>query len=407
MSTTMYLHNAASATDTQLDILSGKSLIIDSGASLVIDPSATFTYKGTEITVTAAELNILDGSYWDSQAYTTIAVEADDRVVYNDGGTMKQIKMSDIRSFCAGSTEIGSGTGALAIGTASESITLGTSSTPILHGTTNVTQSAQRAEIIPCNSSTFGTTLAPIVMSSTQINKHYDGWYFKNISITHSDNSTSVGTGSWVTRPLDSAWTIADIQYIQLGFMPLTGGKSPKIIVTVSDSGTTKKYKYSTSTITNEDNKYALLVKLTGTSTPLNIPGHNVLSLDTPTQTDLINSGTFHSDTTIPTSSATITNIELSMDGSVANDTEIIIHECNWVTSVQGTISFKFTNDSVVQAQSAQAVAALYAALYKQSVSQTASDILSTISGVADYTGTIAATVYGNTKVLANYVPQP
>jgi len=402
----MYLHNAASATDTQVDILSGKSLIIDSGANLVIDPSATFTYKGAEITVTAAELNILDGSFWHSQAYTPIAVEADDRVVYNDGGVMTQIKMSDIRSFCAGSAEIGSGTGALAIGTASESITLGASSTPILHGTTNVTQAAQRAEIIPCNSSTFGTTLAPIVMSSTQIDKHYNGWYFKNLQVTHSDNSTSVGTGYWTTRPLDSSWTIADLQYIQVGFMPLSSGKSPKIIVTVSDGGTTKKYKYSTTTTTTVNTKYELLVRLTATSTPLQIPGHTVFPLGAPYETDLTDSGTFLTDTTIPTSSATITNIELYMDGTTAGDTELIIHECNWVTSQQGTISFKFTNDSVVQAQSAQAVAALYAALYKQSVSQTAPEILSTITGVADYTGTIEATVYGNTNVLANYVPQ-
>jgi len=394
----LYLQNAGYAEDSTLTLVGS--------STLVISETTTVTYKGAEITVTADELNILDGSSWYSQTYTSITVDADDRVVYNDGGTMKQIKMSDIRSFCAGSTEIGSGTGALTIGISASSITLGANATPILHGTTHVTEAAQRAEIIPCNYSTFGTTLAPIVMSSTQIDKHYDGWYFKNISITHSDDSTSVGTGSWTTRPLDSAWTIADLQYIQVGFMPLLLGKSPKIIVTVSDSGTTKKYKYSTSTTTNNDNKYALLVKLTGTSTPLNIPGHNVLSLDTPTQTDLAIPGTFADDTTKPSSSATITNIELSMDGSVANDTEIIIHECNWVTSVQGTISFKFTNDSVVQAQSAQAVAALYAALYKQTISQTGVNILETVSGVAAYTGTISANVYGNANVLANYVPQ-
>ena len=85
----------------------------------------------------------------------------------------------------------------------------------------------------------------------------------------------------------------------------------------------------------------------------------------------------------------------------------MIIHECNWVTTSQGTISYKFTNDSVVQAQSAQAVAALYAVLYNKNVSQTDTNILfeNELTG-AGYNGTISSNVYGEQTVLANYVPQ-
>lgn len=405
--TTMYLHNAAIATNAKINILSGKSLIIDSAASLVIDQNAIFTYKGSAITLTAAELNILDGSCWNDQTYSSITVDPNDRVVYNDAGTMKQIKMSDIRAYCTTATSIGTTTGSLSMGTAAEQIDLGKSdgTTRVLIGTTNVTEAAQRAEIIPCNYSTFGSTLAPIVMNSAQIDKHYDGWYFKNLPITHV-GSTSVGTGAWTTRPLDSLWTIADLQYVQMGFMPLTAGKSPGIIVTVNDGGITKKYKYTTATPTIAGKKYELLVRLTGAVSPLKIPGHTQVIVSAPAETDLTNSGNFVTGTTTPTSAATITQIDIYMKGSSANDTEIIIHECNWVTSYQGTISFKFTNDSVVQAQSAQAVAALYAALFKKTISQTTENILEVIPNVADYTSGISENVYGVKNVLANYVSQ-
>lgn len=50
---------------------------------------------GTTITVTAAELNILDG---DTVAVST-TVTGTDSIVFNDGGTMKQVSMNDINTF--------------------------------------------------------------------------------------------------------------------------------------------------------------------------------------------------------------------------------------------------------------------------------------------------------------------
>ena len=53
---------------------------------------------GTLVTATAAELNLLDGA---TSATSTTVVDAD-RVILNDGGTMKQVAMSDIKSYTGG-----------------------------------------------------------------------------------------------------------------------------------------------------------------------------------------------------------------------------------------------------------------------------------------------------------------
>ena len=53
---------------------------------------------GTLVTATAAELNLLDGA---TSATSHSVVDAD-RVILNDGGTMKQVAMSDIKSYTGG-----------------------------------------------------------------------------------------------------------------------------------------------------------------------------------------------------------------------------------------------------------------------------------------------------------------
>jgi len=56
------------------------------------------------VTATAAELNILDG---DTSAISTTVVDAD-RVVFNDAGTMKQVAMSDLKTYINASVGSGS-----------------------------------------------------------------------------------------------------------------------------------------------------------------------------------------------------------------------------------------------------------------------------------------------------------
>ncbi len=60
----------------------------------------TLDIGGTNITATAAELNIIDG---DTSASSTTLVDAD-RVIVNDAGTMKQVAMSDLKTYNPGKT---------------------------------------------------------------------------------------------------------------------------------------------------------------------------------------------------------------------------------------------------------------------------------------------------------------
>ena len=77
------------------------------------------------------------------------------------------------------------------------------------------------------------------------------------------------------------------------------------------------------------------------------------------------------------------------------------MNSVNFVTNLDvGTLSYKFTNDSVVQAQSAQAISALYNYWFRVNLSQTTPGLIDQTSE-SGYVGT--ANTYGATNVLANY----
>ena len=68
------------------------------GKDLYVDGTAyvdAINYNGTAIASTAAELNIVDG---DTSATSTTVADAD-RVVLNDGGTMKQVAVTDLAAY--------------------------------------------------------------------------------------------------------------------------------------------------------------------------------------------------------------------------------------------------------------------------------------------------------------------
>tara|TARA_Y100001972_G_scaffold83458_1_gene101545 strand:- start:528 stop:1361 length:834 start_codon:yes stop_codon:yes gene_type:complete len=78
--------------NTALDVIVDAS----NGTSGTIAPDlTTLTINGTDVTTTAAELNVVDG---DTAATSTTVVGAD-RVVFNDNGTMKQVSLTDINTF--------------------------------------------------------------------------------------------------------------------------------------------------------------------------------------------------------------------------------------------------------------------------------------------------------------------
>ena len=98
------------ALDTMVDALNGT-------AGTVAPDHTVLTLNGTDVTSTAAELNILDGVTatsaelnildGDTAAISTIVADAD-RVVFNDDGTMKQVAMSDIKTYINASVGSGS-----------------------------------------------------------------------------------------------------------------------------------------------------------------------------------------------------------------------------------------------------------------------------------------------------------
>jgi hypothetical protein len=90
---------------------SGNGLKLDSSGNLTVTGEVQMTtldIGGTNVTSTAAELNILDGVTstatelnimdGDTSASSTTLVDAD-RVVTNDAGTMKQVALSDVKTY--------------------------------------------------------------------------------------------------------------------------------------------------------------------------------------------------------------------------------------------------------------------------------------------------------------------
>ena len=101
---------------------SADDLILSGAAGLVV-PEGQLTLGSTAITLTAAELNILDGS---NSASSVTIVDAD-RIILNDNGTMKQVAVSALNSYTSSSIaadDIGTGNAAINITTSSGNITI-------------------------------------------------------------------------------------------------------------------------------------------------------------------------------------------------------------------------------------------------------------------------------------------
>ena len=84
---------------------SADDLILAGGAGLIV-PEGQFTLGSTAVSSTASELNLLDGG---TSVGGSITLADGDGVVTNDGGTMKTIPASDIKTY------VGSAAGAFSI----------------------------------------------------------------------------------------------------------------------------------------------------------------------------------------------------------------------------------------------------------------------------------------------------
>ena len=72
---------------------------IEDNATFNVSSAGKFAYAGTAVTATAAELNLLDGG---TSVGGSITLADADGVVVNDGGTMKTIPASDIKTYASG-----------------------------------------------------------------------------------------------------------------------------------------------------------------------------------------------------------------------------------------------------------------------------------------------------------------
>lgn len=171
--------------DTALDT------IVDgvNGTTGTIAPDlSTLTINGTDVTATAAELNILDGVTstaaelnivdGDTAATATTLVDAD-RVVVNDGGTMVQVAMTDLVTYFNANTAVTS-SGALDSG----SITSGFGT--IDNGSSNITTTGT----ISFGTLTDGTTSITAILDEDDMT---------------SDSATAVPTQQSVKAYVDSS----------------------------------------------------------------------------------------------------------------------------------------------------------------------------------------------------------
>ena len=73
---------------------SADDLILGGGAGLIV-PDGQFTLGSTAVASTAAELNIMDGG----TSASSVTLADADRMVINDGGTMKQVAVTDMTTY--------------------------------------------------------------------------------------------------------------------------------------------------------------------------------------------------------------------------------------------------------------------------------------------------------------------
>jgi hypothetical protein len=84
---------------------SADDLILGGAAGLIV-PEGQFTLGSTAVSSTASELNLLDGG---TSVGSSITLADSDGIVTNDGGTMKTIPASDVKTY------VGAAAGAFSI----------------------------------------------------------------------------------------------------------------------------------------------------------------------------------------------------------------------------------------------------------------------------------------------------
>ena len=138
---------------------------IEDNATFNVSSAGKFAYAGTAVTATATELNLLDGG---TSVGSSITLADADGIVVNDGGSMKTIPASDLKTYnpggtswlaiVTGNTTMVSGRGYF-VNTTSAAITMTLPASPSLGDTVTVIDYAGTADT---NNITIGRNSQPI-----------------------------------------------------------------------------------------------------------------------------------------------------------------------------------------------------------------------------------------------------
>ncbi len=145
---------------------------IEDNATFNVSSAGKFAYAGTAVTATATELNLLDGG---TSVGSSITLADADGIVVNDGGSMKTIPASDLKTYNPGGTSwqsiitsnttMVSGRGYF-VNTSSAAITMTLPSSPSLGDTCTVIDYAGTAD---SNNITIGRNSQPIMGSAADL----------------------------------------------------------------------------------------------------------------------------------------------------------------------------------------------------------------------------------------------
>jgi hypothetical protein len=230
-----------------------------------------------------------------------------------------------------------------------------------------LTQNAQWVNIVPCNQATYADELAPMVLPVSIYNSYrVDGWYLKNpVDGTCKSNWYLPSYGL----------TMGDLEYVSFAYFPIASTLNisrPYLTIYTKPTGTgdTTAWYHAKYTMDNFTRPSALsrtyvYGAINGSST-LSVPSLPGYTSVQGTSSNVSPSATWGS----WNASEQILFISLSAgdsgNSSVAGAFEFILSEVNLILA-NGTISNKFTNDSVINMYTAAQVSALYAYLFDTS----------------------------------------
>jgi hypothetical protein len=259
---------------------------------------------------------------------------------------------------------------------------------------------------MPCNSMVFSDIsnivqrgLAPTVMPSSKYPYRLDGWY-SSVSSASKQVNWFVPAGNL---------TVGEIKSVGFGYLPVVAG-TIKPTITIYTKPTGENDTYNSKIVFNQyasvpsaGTQYYAYSKVSGASAPKALPGFSSVEITSPSGVVLSQGG----DSTIEEiSGEKVLAIVFSVGSTTANHTfEFVLNQFNVITA-DGTMSNKFTNDSVVAMQNYHSVSAVYAYLFGSSSivpPPTTGHSACTTSGDSY---NVALASYGSANTISNYLPR-